>query len=242
VLAVQEFKTSARAGESLRQVLDQLNAFTDGSWHAVFDECPQKDVQHVGVMWNSARVKASDARTLGELNPHGLPCKDALRPGLQVALQWVHRTPLLFSSVHFKSGSQARSFGLRSRTFEALVSAVDWKGSVIVAGDFNTMGCRACAVEMDAMTERRQRAEVLKGKGISLVPAEAGCSLYYRGAPQLLDGFALSADLKAATVTTAGICGDAHCATRRGLEQSQATRALSDHCPLVLEISAPPTQ
>lgn len=238
-LAVQEFKTSPRARESLRQVLDALDSFTQGSWQAAFDDCPQLFTQHVGVIWNAKRVNGGQARTRGELNPHGEPCKDALRPGLEVTLRWPDRPPLRMTSVHFKSGTQARSFELRTRSFQSLLSAFDWSASVIVAGDFNTMGCSDCAVLADGASERGSRSELLKAKSISLLPPEKGCSLYYKGSPELVDGFAVSSDLEGASVLVSGICDETRCAAGGRVARSDAAHFLSDHCPLILQLPEP---
>ncbi|HSC87109.1 MAG TPA: hypothetical protein VLC09_07560, partial [Polyangiaceae bacterium] len=119
-IAVQEFKTLPRAQEVLARVLAELDRLSGGSWRAGFDDCPTPATQHVGILYDSRRVRAGAPRVVAELNPHGEKCKDTLRPGYELALTWPGGQALRFVSVHFKSEADARSLGLRDRSFEVL--------------------------------------------------------------------------------------------------------------------------
>lgn len=239
-VAVQEFKTLPRAGEQVRQLIQTLNRWTQGDWRSAFDECPQEATQHVGILWDARRLEAGEIQTLAELNPHGEACKNSLRPGLRVSLRergggggpWFD-----LLSVHWKSGTDARSWGLRSESFSRLTSYLEASTRpVLVAGDFNTMGCSTCAKASSPREERAQRREALAQKKYSFLPhEEQSCSHYYEGAPNLLDGFVTAGWTRPMQASLAGFCEETSCRVQR-MDKNPAVRALSDHCPLVLEL------
>lgn len=237
-LSVQEFKLLPHAQDKTRELLSGLNRYTGGKWQARFDDCPQPAVQHVGILWDSARLTAKDVHTRASLNPHGEACKNSLRPGLQVDFASSRGESFRFLSVHFKSGSDQRSLGLRDRSFEALSPL--WKetmGPVVVAGDFNTMGCESCAPKLTGEAERKQRRAQLSADRASFLPEEESCSHYYGGNAHLLDGFAIVRPSGKLTSEMAGACESWACSTQSAERISQ-TQALSDHCPLVLTMGS----
>lgn len=249
-LAVQELKAHPRARARTDELLAALDRHTGGRWRITVDDCRGGDAsQHVGILWNERRVRASEPITLASLNPHREPCKDQLRPGLARRLVFPGGLDLYFVSVHFKSGSERRSLDLRRRSFEGLPAAVAElraaapEDDVIVAGDFNTMGCRRCSPAIPAAEELASASRLLAGLQPSFrrVDADATCTERYRDGVGLLDHFVVSSatrELAAnARAHVSGYCADARCRFQRGRSDPPAYQMLSDHCPVVLELS-----
>ena len=244
VVLVQEFKRDARAQAALGTVLTRLDQLTRGSWQARFDDCKNDSAQHVGVLFDQKRAAPlGQARTLAELNPLGGACTGSLRPGLFQRFRLSSGITTAVISVHLKSGSDARSYGLRGKTLLALKDLKGESGEpVIVGGDLNTMGCDECAAPVSPAEERRLAAAAGMQAGLALVDPKGGCSHYYRGQPGLLDGFWVPQQQKAA-VELGGVCADLACrptgSARTSSARASALDRVSDHCPLVLSLPAP---
>lgn len=240
VVLVQEFKTGERAALSLRAVLLQLNALTHGDWQAAFDDCPIETAQHVGILFDQARARPlGTARTLAELNPLGGACAGSLRPGLAQRFRLASGETVELVSVHLKSGDDARSHRLRRQTLAALRRWPREPGvRLVVGGDWNTMGCADCEPPTSAIEERRLMASEARASGFLLADPAAGCSHYYRGEPTLLDGFLVAPSVGAVT-QTAGACADLACVETKGGQGLGVRETVSDHCPLVLSLTAP---
>lgn len=247
-LAVQEFKRNERARAAIERVLEDLNRHTRGAWVARFDDCPNEDAQHVGVLYDGRRVKAEPPLTLAVLNPRGEACKDNLRPGLGVYLKFPGGLDLHFVSVHTKSGAERRSLELRDKTLRALDRAqvelgkAHADGDVVVAGDFNTMGCKECSPVIGPDDELL-RFDAVIGKLASplrRLGASRPCSEYHARRGTLLDHFLASRALSElppdATSAVSGVCGEAACRVLPSEEKPAAEERLSDHCPVVLDI------
>ena len=247
-LAVQEFKTNPRARAAVDELRRLLDGHTAGQWAAAFDDCPNLDAQHVGLVYDSKRATAKGATTVGVINPHGEACKDSLRPGFSMHLTFPKGLDFHFVSVHTKSGSDRRSIGLREKTLAALADAhrvlmgVEHESDVLLAGDFNTMGCKDCSPAIPAADElaATDRALGALSTRYRRVPSSAQCSEYYKGHGTLLDHFVASASFAElgpdAQTRVSGLCGDAACAAAPTGGPRAAERELSDHCPLFLDI------
>ena len=88
VVAVQEVKQSPQADQALASAARELNRWSGARYVARLDDCGRRVPQHVGLIWNEARVKASDVATIAALNPHGGACENQLRPGLAARLRF----------------------------------------------------------------------------------------------------------------------------------------------------------
>lgn len=245
LLALQEIKTLPRAERSTAELLAELGRLAGGTWRAAFDDCPQKATQHVGFLWNEARVRMTDLRTVPELNPHGQPCKDSLRPGFAGLAHFADGTRVHVVSVHFKSGGERRSLDLRDTSLEALgrvaasVRAKEPTAQVVFAGDFNTMGCARCSPKVAAEEELRRATERVAREGLRWVSNDPPCTEYYRDKAHLLDGFVVTTGLAErlrAPARSSGLCGEWSCRAISGARRADAFRRLSDHCPVVLEL------
>jgi endonuclease/exonuclease/phosphatase family metal-dependent hydrolase len=249
-LAVQEFKAHARAREKSAELVRALDRHTAGRWRLELDDCRGGDAgQHVGILYDARRVAASEPLVLASLNPHGKPCKDQLRPGLGMRLRFVGGLDLYLVSVHLKSGSERRSFELRKRSLEGLVAAVDdlqvlgSDSDLVFAGDFNSMGCRRCSPPIGAAEELAASDELLAGLRIPFrrIEASAPCTAYYRGGTGQLDHFVVSSSLRElgprARASVSGFCGETACSRLPKRSEPSVQAAISDHCPLVLELT-----
>lgn len=239
-VALQEIKTLPRAQAAMQRVLERLNQHTDGSWQVEYDACPGGANLHVAIIWDAKRAKRRGAaRTLAAFNPHREPCKNQLRPGLLVPLRLSDDTNIQFISVHFKSGVKRRSYDLRRQSYDVLAEVVrDIRGHLVVAGDFNTMGCSKCSPGIEAATERRTLRDIAKTTGMRLIEPNPGCSYVYRGKPSLLDGFLVERSLfrrRKPAVHSAGHCDAVDCGEGK-VDKLRVVREVSDHCPLVLRL------
>jgi exonuclease III len=151
-------------------------------------------------------------------------------------------------SVHLKSGPERRSFDLRARSLAGLPEAVrelqrrNNESDVVIAGDLNTMGCRRCSPPIPASDELESVSKQLGtlAPPFRRVEASQPCSEYYADGSGLLDHFLVSSatrELSASTRTlVSGFCGEAACARIPAKSRPSVDAAISDHCPLVLEL------
>ncbi len=248
VVLLQEIKTTPRGRQALGALVAALNRHTGGSFETRLDPCPIETSQHVGVLYDAARTRASDFQTYAGLNPHGEPCRDQLRPGFGGYFEFPGGLDLHVVSVHFKSGPQRRDHELRLRSLAGLggvlaqATGVRGDDDVVVGGDLNTMGCRHCspAISAGAELERFERELAAAKPPWSLVASRQTCSEYHGGAGVLLDHFVLSGGLArgvgAVESQVAGYCADVSCRPFPPSRTPAAYSALSDHCPVVLEL------
>jgi endonuclease/exonuclease/phosphatase family metal-dependent hydrolase len=237
VLAVQEIKQTPAADRALGELLLELNRVSGGRYVARLDDCGKRVPQHVGLVWNTARVSATAVETVAALNPKGDACRDQLRPGLSARVALPGGLDLTVVSAHFKSKADARAFSLRGESFRALPGAMADLArrardqDVLMLGDLNTMGCQTCEPPVSAQEEQARRREQLLLEGFSLLPADAAGTQVYRGRAALLDHAVAAASMRelpaAARVHVAGACG----------ASDEARKALSDHCPIVLDLT-----
>jgi predicted extracellular nuclease len=138
---------------------------------------------------------------------------------------------------------------LRSKSFAALTDVFHGAqqlvpdADMVVAGDFNTMGCSKCSPKSTAKEELVRVESQLASAGVpfALVVPELSCSEYYSGHAGLLDHFVVSRGTRelprGARTVTSGYCGRAECAGLPSRRMPAAYERLSDHCPLVLDLT-----
>jgi endonuclease/exonuclease/phosphatase family metal-dependent hydrolase len=245
VVAVQEVKQSPRAQQALSSVLAELNRQSGARYVVRLDDCGSRVPQHVGLIWNEARVTARDLETVAQLNPAGGACEQQLRPGLAARVRLPGGLDLTAVSAHFKSMSDAHGYALRGRSFAAIAGVAGAAAEhtrdadFLLLGDLNTMGCVSCS---PATTAREELADVraqLAAAGLRLVPADALGSELYAGGVALLDHAVASSSMRElapqARSHVVGACADGTAPNRRAA--STIRRALSDHCPIVLDLT-----
>lgn len=243
VLAVQEMKQTPGADRALLQLLAELNRLSGGRYVARLDDCGSRVPQHVGLIWNEARVSAEGLETVAALNPREGACQDQLRPGLAARVRSVGGLDLTVVSAHFKSKTDARAFGLREKSFAAVPGALAALTArardtdVLLLGDLNTMGCRSCSPTVSATQEQDLVRQRLTAASLSLLPADSAGTELFGGRSTLLDHAVVAASMRelpaAARVHVAGSCA---AAGSKRAAPAEARRALSDHCPIVLDL------
>ncbi len=245
VIAVQEVKQSPKAEQALASLLGELNRWSGARYVARLDDCGRRVPQHVGLIWNEARVAASELTTVAALNPHGTACESQLRPGLAARFRFPGGLDLQTVSAHFKSMTDSRAFGLRTASFAAVpgvllaMTQASRDPDFLLLGDLNTMGCKDCAPPVSAGEELATVQKQLLAGGLRLVPADAVGSQLYAGRLSLLDHALAATAMRELSPATrshlAGICAAGRASTDR--DRKQQRRRLSDHCPLVLDLT-----
>ena len=248
VLALQEIKHTPRSRERMKQLIARLDALTGGRWKLELDRCGKSVQQHVGLLYDSSAVSAEGFVQAGAVNPHGQACEKQLRPGFVGRFRARSGGSLLqLMSVHLKSGAKPRSLRLRRASLAGLEREISElrrtqpAATLVIAGDFNSMGCSQCKPSVSATEETAELRQSVAKSGLRLLPLVPGCSEYYRGKGGSLDWIATDAPhVSAAEVS--GVCAERQCkALPRGPEPAAIER-LSDHCPVVatLRASSPP--
>jgi endonuclease/exonuclease/phosphatase family metal-dependent hydrolase len=244
VLAVQEFLDNPQARDAQLDLLAQLDALTGGRHQLELDDCAGSGRQHVGLLWNEARVKLESVRSIAALNPAGSLCASSLRPGFGARARFNDGTDLHVISVHLDSGVEARDYEHRATSIHALRELLPALRSsdqdVLVLGDYNAMGCGKCAPAVTADDELSQLDATIGGLSLHRLEHPLGnrCTHYYRGRAGLLDLAIASASLKERVARTGaqGVCEALACERPKRGERPLAWDTLSDHCPLVVQL------
>jgi endonuclease/exonuclease/phosphatase family metal-dependent hydrolase len=245
VLAVEEIKAGRRPRQALDELAARLSKLTGSPFRTLLDECPKASSQKVGFLFDERRATLVRHATLAELNPHGEPCKDQLRPGLAGYFRFPGGLDLTVVAAHLKSGGERRSYELRARSFQAFGAAtasaktLGGDADVLFIGDMNTMGCPDCSPKV---AQGEELAAVDRVLGASTPPlrrivSSPACSHSYSGEKSLLDWAAAVdlAELPAGRVATvSGYCASLGCDTAS--EPPRSTLRLSDHCPVVVDV------
>lgn len=253
VLALQEIRTHRGAEDAWASVTDGLVGFNGGDWRVDLHECAGEDQQHVGFLWNAARVSLSNARDRWRMNGAAdlgdSACASNLRPGRSAYVAAISGgADLHLVSVHFDSGRARRDFDHRRTVFERFgdmhgaLRAELADDDVVILGDFNTMG-HSEAGGMDSPQEiAAMRAQLAQGTpGFTALQATIPCSEYFQGRCSQLDHVAVSSALISSEAQGAGITVTGYCAVAGGADLDRdnmpaAYKGLSDHCPLITSI------
>ncbi len=246
-VALAEIKSKPLSLPALERLVARLDALTNGKHVVHIDDCPDENGQHVAWLVNEQGVTVADWQMHAPINPNGDACAGQLRPGLGVNLRFPGGLDLHAIAVHFKSGVERRDIELRRTSFDGLervlasVTSRSGDADVLVAGDFNTMGCITCeevprsAAEASWLDNRLRafRPEARR------VPSDLGCSLYYQRQPSLLDHFIVTRAMREISLKQSasvhGHCRELGCETYSSGEPA-AFSHLSDHCPIVLTL------
>jgi endonuclease/exonuclease/phosphatase family metal-dependent hydrolase len=243
VLAAQELKGTEQARRAMNELTSHLDRHTKGKWQVLVDDCPESNGQHVAVLYDSKRARRLGGGTLAELNPHGAPCKDQLRPGIDAYLGFPGGLDVHVVSVHLKAGGKPRDLALRRRSFESFSEAFDAAQKiapdpdVLVLGDLNTMGCPDCSPPLSSRAELAELGSLLEREGFRKLESDVGCTYHFDGSGTLLDGAGVSrsfVEAEGVEVRVAGPCAELGC--ERAPERHPARSLLSDHCPIVVDI------
>jgi endonuclease/exonuclease/phosphatase family metal-dependent hydrolase len=248
VLAVQEVLQTPAGRAALLDLQTALDTLTGGDWHARLDDCSAGRFQHVGFLYDGARVELRAAQVVAQLNPGGSACAHNLRPGFAAYARFKSGPDVQLVTVHFDSGVVARDFDHRQASYGALERVVpelllaQRDRDLLLLGDLNTMGCAECALpqaaaqELAALDEQLARLELVR---LELPEAQA-CTEYHGGQAGALDHVIAARAMRelaaGAKVEVFGPCRDLGCERPARGEQVAAWHALSDHCPVVIEL------
>jgi endonuclease/exonuclease/phosphatase family metal-dependent hydrolase len=241
VIAIQEVTSGPRGRTALLQLIDQLDQLTDGQWREYLDECNGGSRQHLGFLYDSARVTFTELHDVAELNPNRGACAGGLRPGASGQLRF-RNIALQLITVHLDSGNTTRDYNNRLTSIRRLVATFGSRTTdtpVLALGDFNTMGCSECTLPADVEEEVTQLDSLLRPAGYHAVESHSElhpCSEHYAGKPQLLDRAVTTLPTARVNFEMAGLCAALAC--QRPRTTSPALSRLSDHCPIVVEVLA----
>ncbi len=248
LLAIQESLATPEATQAWKTLTKELSAQTGETWRWHRQPCGRPDNHHVGLLWNDSRVMLSKFASLWEFNAKAesanQPCTSGLRPGQYAYVQSRQQNGADFHlvSVHLKSGPTVFALESRQKTLNRIDQAVapllKKDKDIVILGDFNTMG--AGDRHSQKSEQKYLRRFVRKEKpGFTDLPMQPQCSHYFRGYAGQLDHVLISNEMKEVSVKSAhmsGYCALARCKRIKG-DYPLAYRRLSDHCPLVLEIT-----
>jgi len=239
VIAIQEVTTGPRGRTALLTLIERLDDLTSGKWREVLDECRGGRRQHVGFLYDSSRVTFADLHDVAALNPNAGACAGGLRPGVIGRLR-SGTTELQLLTVHLDSGGTARDYNNRLKSIRRMTEAFPSRsvGPLLALGDFNTMGCGECELPADVAEEVLQLENLLTPAGYAFVHTDTNaptCSEHFGGKPQLLDRAVTNLPAMHVKLEMAGLCAELAC--RRPRTTSAALSRLSDHCPIVVELT-----
>ena len=248
VLAMQEILQDEAGKTALLEVQSKLDTMTGGKWQSDFDDCDGDGRQHVGLLFDTSRVKVSDLKDVAGLNPQGEACAKNLRPGFGARVKLPGGKDVQIVSVHLDSGEAPRDHENRLKSvagLSELTAKAKPKQGVIVLGDFNTMGCRECTpeVEVDAELSALDASAATAGFARLVPDQKKICTHYMGGKSSWLDQVLVSKapfDLTPiAHMEVVGACAELHCkGIKKGVGRPLAFEKLSDHCPVVVELRA----
>mgnify|MGYP006270516289 CR=1 FL=1 len=251
LFALQEIKLTKRGLAAMDRVTRELEVLTGAPWHWRADACKKPGAQHTAVLYRADHIAITGVRSHGVIDPtqraKGSPgCPGKLRPALGAYVKSKRGgVDFHFASIHLDSGRDTRDFENRKAAWERIQRLAEHRASIepdadlILAGDFNMMGCEGCEVTDDA-DERQALMQVLRNQEPAwATPAPSvGCTEYYKGKGGLLDQIIYTRamrEARGATQHISGICGAAECAPM-GAQNQPYFQELSDHCPVLMDI------
>lgn len=245
VLAVQEFKATPRARALSTQLLDSLNRRTGRSYALELARCESEAAPRPGIIYDRGRSVVTSFQTATDTASGGR-CSSTEAPGLAAYVRLEGGPDFHLVVVHAPAGDERAGHGKRVASLLALnelthrLASSNGDRDVIVAGDFNTSGCKDCAPAIDSPAETRALADSI-GEfrlPLRLVPANGTCSFVLDNQPMLLDHFVITKSMDevpgSATAFVSGYCGAAQC--KDVLPTASSEKRLSDHCPVLLEL------
>ncbi len=249
VIAVQEIMNKPAANKQLKVIAKGLNAELGGDWQVSTQSCGYKNAQRIGFLWDANRVMLSETGSLWHFNARATssdnPCEGGRRrPGHYARVQ-VSGGGVDFHliSVHLKSGASEYDQDSRrtalSRIPDAVAQLFQNDSDIIILGDFNTMGHGGAGSAKSEIVELQNTlgAQTPPWRHVQVEPA---CTEYYQGKGGWLDHvMATSAMTEIAdrTARVTGYCAVAGCSRLPRNRMPRAYHELSDHCPIVVNLT-----
>lgn len=246
ILVVQEIKNSAAGLAKQAELIERLNELTGGDWRFELDQCEPVDVQHPGFLFDQRRVTGSEFREIPSLNPDPV-CSNFVSPGFAGYFAIEGGPDFHLIAVHAQVGSSQPSFEKRAGIVAALEAAtndavaINSDTDVIVAGDFNSVGCEEC----DPVISNEDEVAILEGTiadfevPLALLPGSESCTRV--GGEGYVDHVLTTADMTEVPADSvahvAGVCEETSC-DREVNWLEDAHDRLSDHCPVLVDLAA----
>lgn len=248
VLVVQEFKRHAQAVAAGRRLVQRLNERTGGDYKLELSPCAPEDVQHVGFLYDAKRVRGSGFAELKELSEGN--CNNAVSPGLVGYFEYQSGLDHHLLAYHTWAGDSAKAHAARIRGIAALehvisrIHSTHHDRDLIVTGDFNTSGCSDCSTKIGPEQEVQalKRAAGAWDEPFRVLSPEPPCSEYRSDRCWVLDHFLVDSAMREvaadARAAANGFCSWLGTAPADDVPTPPvAEQVLSDHCPIVLELS-----
>ncbi|MEF2071028.1 endonuclease/exonuclease/phosphatase family protein [Consotaella aegiceratis] len=248
VVALQEITAGPEANVAWAVVTDGVQKLVGGDWRVDLQECGGESSQHVGFLYNSRRVTLSGTRDIWEMNGAAKdplnPCAGNLRPGRAAYVRKVGTgADFHLVAVHADSGTSERDYNHRQEAIGRLGALFDdlqqdvSDSDMVVLGDFNTMGAQDIMSGPAEIDRLRQHVRT-EAPGFRLIDNPLHCSEYFDGACSWLDQVIVTESMEEVRETKIAVSG--YCAMLEGRPfgsaEPAAYKALSDHCPIVVDV------
>jgi len=246
VLVVQEFKNSEVGLSKQAELIERLNTLTGGDWQLELDQCMPKDVQHPGFLFDKSQVHGESFRELAELSEG--ECNNIISPGFAGYFSIDGGPDFHLIAVHGHTGDAKADFEARMATAAALEAAakdaydLNPDTDVLVAGDFNSVGCVGCSPALSNEDEIAELDQTVASfdPALALLPKSEACTRVASDMPQI-DHIIAAASMAevpdGSVVHVAGICEEIRCERQVNWLEDAYDR-LSDHCPLLLDLAS----
>lgn len=246
LVAVQEILSDEPSRAALRTLIHMLDSLSGGRWDVSLQACGPVEAQRVGFLWNKDRLGLSELADVGQLNGEwetsGEACAGNLRPGRYAYVRSeTGGADFHVYTVHFDSGRRDKDYQNRRDAARRIPSLVrphhPEDADVVILGDFNTMG-RSEPTEITARQEYSTFDRDISPAYLRLA-SDPPCTEYYRGRGGALDHIVVSSRMQeaACSAMTGGYCRETQCAVLDPDNMPADYETVSDHCPVVLEIT-----
>jgi hypothetical protein len=248
VLAVQEFKRTPLAVQKQAELVERLNELTSGDWRLELAPCDPAEVQHPGFLYDASRATGTNFREIPIVNPNPV-CDNVASPGFGGYFKVTGGPDFHLIALHLTAGDGVANIERRDYSFSTLQAVVDEAGSLVAdpdiffTGDLNTSGCPDCSPAVSSAQEVAELAETVASMPtpLRLVGASESCSRHVDNDPPLLDHFVVAqsaAEVPEESIAhITGICEATSCGRLRNWLEDARDR-LSDHCPVILDLTA----
>lgn len=234
VVALQGVKNHWRARAALRKLLGRLRKLTGARWQYKLDKCRGANRDHVGLLWNTRRAKSTRVGVEESLNPYKRACRSGQRPGLRGYFKARFGGGVDF---HLLSVQLATGGGLgrtlRKRAVNGIPAAYRSARreapdpDMIVAGDFHT-----------AARPWLSRAVASLSTPFFLKQNNRACTGYQAKVRRSWSHFLVARGMVEVGASrrprVVGYCARSRCSV--SAPASAAAKALSPHCPVILDV------
>ncbi|MFH2009286.1 MAG: hypothetical protein ABI333_22035 [bacterium] len=235
VLALQGVKNHWQAKAALGKLLKGLRQYTGATWKVKLDRCGGANRDHVGLLWNTGRLRGSKFQVEEYLNPYRKACSSGQRPGLRGYFKRPGGVDFHLLSVQLPAGASGLDSKLRKRAVSGIPDAYrsanrsEPDPDLLVAGDLQTSATGWLARAVSSL-----RPPFL------VAPSDRSCTFYDKYGPSSLShllvsrGFVEVQPSRRARVS--GYCAVVACSKNGAEKPMSSFHKLSPHCPVLLDV------